>query len=80
MPTDQYVVDVASATSAARERAIRSGAADGDSHYSNVFTCIPFALPFRPPRTTPKPFVHGSQTARSSGPPARRSSPTSTAG
>jgi type VI secretion system secreted protein VgrG len=31
--------------------------------YSNTFTCIPSALPFRPPRVTPRPFVHGSQTA-----------------
>lgn len=39
-----------------------------DSHYSNVFTCIPLALPFRPPRVTPRPFVHGSQTAVVVGP------------
>jgi type VI secretion system secreted protein VgrG len=43
-------------------------AADGDSHYSNVFTCIPFALPFRPLCSTPEPFVHGSHTATVVGP------------
>jgi type VI secretion system secreted protein VgrG len=36
--------------------------------YENRFTCIPFALPFRPPRTTPKPTVQGSQTATVVGP------------
>jgi type VI secretion system secreted protein VgrG len=36
--------------------------------YSNTFTCIPVALPFRPQRTTPKPVV-GSQTAVVVGPP-----------
>jgi type VI secretion system secreted protein VgrG len=43
-------------------------AADSDSHYSNVFTCIPFALPFRPLCSTPEPFVHGSHTATVVGP------------
>jgi type VI secretion system secreted protein VgrG len=33
------------------------------AHYSNHFTCIPFSVPFRPPRVTPKPFVQGPQTA-----------------
>ena len=31
--------------------------------YHNSFTCIPVALPFRPPRVTPKPVIHGTQTA-----------------
>jgi type VI secretion system secreted protein VgrG len=47
---------------------VGGGAADGDSHYSNVFTCIPFALPFRPLCATPEPFVHGSHTATVVGP------------
>ena len=37
-------------------------------HYSNAFACIPFGLPFRPARLTPRPFVHGSQTAVVVGP------------
>jgi type VI secretion system secreted protein VgrG len=37
--------------------------------YDNSFTCIPAALPFRPPRRTPRPFVQGSQTAVVVGPP-----------
>ena len=47
---------------------VGGNAADGDSHYSNVFTCIPFALPFRPLCSTPEPFVHGSHTATVVGP------------
>ncbi|MBI2807782.1 MAG: type VI secretion system tip protein VgrG [Planctomycetes bacterium] len=37
--------------------------------YANSFTAIPFALPFRPQRGTPKPFVQGTQTAVVVGPP-----------
>jgi type VI secretion system secreted protein VgrG len=36
--------------------------------YSNTFTCIPFALPFRPVRVTPQPLAHGSHTATVVGP------------
>lgn len=41
---------------------------DSDFAYENKFTCIPFALHFRPARTTPKPVVQGSQTALVVGP------------
>jgi len=41
---------------------------DAQFVYSNSFTCIPDALPFRPQRTTPKPCVMGSQTAVVVGP------------
>jgi type VI secretion system secreted protein VgrG len=40
----------------------------GSFRYRNHFTCIPFALPYRPARTTPKPFVRGTQTAAVVGP------------
>lgn len=40
----------------------------GETSYSNFFTCIPVAVPFRPPRTTPRPLVQGSQTAIVVGP------------
>ncbi|HKY09184.1 MAG TPA: type VI secretion system tip protein TssI/VgrG, partial [Candidatus Binatia bacterium] len=40
----------------------------GDFHYSNSFSCIPLAVPFRPQRLTPKPVVQGTQTAVVVGP------------
>ncbi|HEY1376844.1 MAG TPA: type VI secretion system tip protein TssI/VgrG, partial [Gemmataceae bacterium] len=45
----------------------RSGMGGG-TDYSNTFICIPLALPFRPPRTTPKPVIPGTQTAVVVGP------------
>jgi type VI secretion system secreted protein VgrG len=45
-----------------------SGEGSGQEVYSNHFTCIPFATPFRPPRITPKPVVQGPQTAVVVGP------------
>src|SRR5262249_21537948 len=36
--------------------------------YHNSFTCIPSKLPYRPARTTAKPFVQGTQTAEVVGP------------
>ena len=35
----------------------------GGSSYQNSFTCIPFAVPFRPLQRTPKPVIGGAQTA-----------------
>ena len=36
--------------------------------YRNTFVCIPSATPYRPPRRSRKPTVHGSQTALVVGP------------
>lgn len=36
--------------------------------YTNNFTCIPFDVPYRPSRNTPKPVIHGTQTAIVVGP------------
>src|SRR4029077_6740360 len=36
--------------------------------YQNTFTCIPSALPYRPPRVTPRPAIDGTQTAVVVGP------------
>jgi type VI secretion system secreted protein VgrG len=35
---------------------------------TNEFTCIPFELPYRPLQLTPKPLIHGTQTAVVVGP------------
>jgi type VI secretion system secreted protein VgrG len=51
-------------------RAYRSGR-DGDFEYQTSFSCIPLALPFRPPRRTPRPTVRGTQTAVVVGPPGQ---------
>jgi len=40
----------------------------GEFDYRNSFTCIPYVLPYRPTRVTPKPFVQGTQTAVVVGP------------
>ena len=40
-----------------------------DFSYNNHFQCVPHTAPYRPPRVTPAPSVHGSQTAIVTGPP-----------
>jgi type VI secretion system secreted protein VgrG len=40
--------------------------------YSNTFTCIPLGLPYRPPRTTPRPVIAGLQSAVVVGPPGEQ--------
>jgi type VI secretion system secreted protein VgrG len=42
--------------------------AGGTFRYSNTFDAIPFAVPFRPARITPRPFVQGTHTATVVGP------------
>ena len=49
--------------------AYRTGSTAGDLSYSNIFTCIPSQLPYRPPRRTSIPFVRGVQNAIVTGPP-----------
>ncbi len=36
--------------------------------YRNAFTCLPFDIPFRSERRTPKPYMHGTQSAIVVGP------------
>jgi type VI secretion system secreted protein VgrG len=45
-----------------------TGDAKAEETYKNEFTCIPFDVPYRHPRLTPKPFVQGAQTAIVVGP------------
>ncbi|NOZ85658.1 MAG: type VI secretion system tip protein VgrG, partial [Deltaproteobacteria bacterium] len=40
----------------------------GEISYENNFTCIPYEIPFRPGRRTPRPVVEGVQTAIVVGP------------
>jgi type VI secretion system secreted protein VgrG len=48
----------------------RSGQMD-EIAYDNAFTAMPFGLPFRPQRVTPKPVVPGTQSAVVVGPPGQ---------
>ena len=41
---------------------------DGEVAYGCLFACIPAELPFRPPALTPRPTIHGVQTATVVGP------------
>jgi type VI secretion system secreted protein VgrG len=50
------------------EQAVTVDDREEEFKYSNRFTCIPAALPFRPSRVTPVPSVHGVQTATVVGP------------
>lgn len=45
-----------------------TGEGEPDLDYKNTFTCVPDSITFRPARTTPKPIVHGAQTAVIVGP------------
>ena len=48
-----------------------AGAGEGGENkkvYHAIFECIPFAVPFRPPRLTPRPHIDGPQTAMVVGP------------
>jgi type VI secretion system secreted protein VgrG len=58
-----------SVTHHAEEGGLYSGAGSAtDADYSNRFTAIPYSVHFRPARVTPKPTVHGAQTAVVVGP------------
>jgi type VI secretion system secreted protein VgrG len=49
-------------------QSIASDAREEPFRYENEFTCIPFAVPFRPQRITPAPVAQGTQTAVVVGP------------
>jgi type VI secretion system secreted protein VgrG len=46
----------------------RARSESGSMDYTNSFTCIPSGVPYRPPRYTPRPTIHGTQTAVVVGP------------
>ena len=45
-----------------------TGGQSEEDHYQNSFTCVPQSAVLRPARLTPKPVIHGSQTAVVVGP------------
>jgi type VI secretion system secreted protein VgrG len=47
---------------------IDAGAGNDGKIYENSFQCIPADVPYRPPKMTPQPIVHGIQTAIVVGP------------
>jgi type VI secretion system secreted protein VgrG len=57
-----------SVTHSAEEGDYRTNPNSVDTHYGNHFTCIPFALAYRPGRKTARPFIRGCQTAVVVGP------------
>ena len=50
------------------EADFRSETGGGQRHYANVFTCLPYELPYRPPQKTGRPLIAGPQTAVVVGP------------
>jgi type VI secretion system secreted protein VgrG len=62
-----YVITRVRHTASAGSTYVTSRASQNDV-YTNHFTCIPDTVSYRPPRTTPKPMIHGSQTAVVTGP------------
>ena len=47
---------------------LEAGAVSSRIRYHNSFTMMPKAVPYRPPRVAPKPYISGSQTATVVGP------------
>ena len=57
-----------SVTHMANEGSYTGVSSSGGVSYMNTFTCIPFDVPFRPLRKTPKPVICGTQTDFVTGP------------
>jgi type VI secretion system secreted protein VgrG len=65
----QYVIlEVSHQASEGSFRSQERGALD-ESRYGNAFSCIPYALPYRPPRVTARPSISNPLTAVVVGPP-----------
>ena len=56
----EYVVTAVTHAAGCAEAA---SAGSPEFAYENGFECLPLAVPFRPARTTPRPFIRGTQTA-----------------
>ncbi|MEN8218130.1 MAG: type VI secretion system tip protein TssI/VgrG [Pseudomonadota bacterium] len=54
--------------SGSQPQVLEETAGEGGTSFSSSFECIPFEVPYRPDRVTPKPVVEGSQTAIVVGP------------
>jgi type VI secretion system secreted protein VgrG len=65
---DYVLTSVRHRIAARSEFATVGGGGEKFEPYSNEFTCIPAAHPFRPERTTPRAVVQGCQTALVVGP------------
>lgn len=65
---NQKYLLTALSTVGAQPQVLEESAGSGGSEFSNSFSCIPFTVPYRPTRRTPKPFVQGAQTAIVVGP------------
>jgi type VI secretion system secreted protein VgrG len=63
----KYVIT--SVTHSAKVTSYITGGGESEENYSNSFTCVPESVLIRPARTSPKPRVHGVQTAVVTGPP-----------
>jgi len=57
-----------SVTHLARQGSLYGDDIEGEKSYANTFSAIPAAVPYRPPRVTPRPVVEGLQTAVVTGP------------
>ena len=64
---DYLLTEVTHSASVGESYSGSNGGGGGET-YTNHFTCIPFAVPYRPQRLTPKPIVQGPQTAVVVGP------------
>ena len=64
-PRDDYNTDylVTASTLSLKSNAYQSGATEADDELGMSIEAISAPTPFRPPRLTPKPVLHGAQTA-----------------
>jgi type VI secretion system secreted protein VgrG len=61
--TDSYVVTSVDHSARDATGLPTSTPSKGTTQYANTFVCIPAELNFRPPRSTPRPYIRGPQTA-----------------